>query len=391
MKITLIFTVLITSVVACRSHSSSTPTPAPVSTPEAPDPEDEAKKAKEIEEEKKKAEQKALQLTNNQLPIIFGNGAAGIDLSMTATQVKANTGVPDSIAVFARGYQRAEWQFGEMQGIDKIIVDSTYQGTLALPAPYGDVKMGQDFSKILADPLALNTFANTLFSKFVDASVEDCVSLALCRIETVAGGVSLTLPAGGLDFNVEHRLSGVSIATPFYFYDARFPVMIYGKALAGITFETPRNVVDHLIAQVFDPFYDAYEEMYYFQTSSAAVKWGKDNLPSRIFSVNGGVPPDAKNHAALALGRGEFLQISSIFDMNPTSLQNKIIELFNKLENKPAGFDCTSGIEPTCALGTADLTFRSTVWPNLLTMTFPKARLYIDKETGRLGVIELLK
>ncbi len=273
---------------------------------------------------------------NRILPLSFGEGLAGITMKTTRNESKAILSEPSNstdygLDIFEEGFNII-WNEGVNPTPQSIRVFDKYRGPVKLPAPYGDVTVGQDLSVMLkADP-EYKTFAQTLGKVFTGS--EDCLAAKTCAIEKRANETFIDFPNGTIIF-FHNVISVIDIATNASFASKITTPSLPGQNLAGITLEMNRIQVEAVLGA---PYRYPMGQKLLYDAKTIQVEYRASDSIERIFLVPG-------HQGKIKLGKIE-ATIGSTFaglTANQKDPDGKLltIALAQIVSEKGADYDCT--------------------------------------------------
>lgn len=143
------------------------------------------------------------QIRNRELPVTWNDGFAGITMQTTREESKKILSDPqysldNGMDIYAEGLQ-ITWGKGLNPTPESVRMYSDYLGYLKLPAPYGDVKLGESIAALEKEE-SLENFIKVLGRTFAgkDATY-DCLAVMECSVDIRDGGLAyIDFPSGNM-------------------------------------------------------------------------------------------------------------------------------------------------------------------------------------------------
>ncbi len=215
-------------------------------------------------------------------PIIFGDKVAGISMAMPQSEalgiLSPRFDSFQGVDFFAE-HLRIVWDGGSDPQPFLIGIDPGYAGTMKLPAPYGDVTIGQNMDAFLVTFADLQQFLLSLGAQFENqAPGYDCEKALTCQQTESEDAYILDFRRGGVRLSKQAGLplSFVYFSQPQKFFARPLDPIVYGISVAGLTFQSKRTVFE---ARVGPPTATNDAGYFFYDRESVGVRWNNLGNP----------------------------------------------------------------------------------------------------------------
>lgn len=223
-------------------------------------------------------------------PIVFGTSVAGITMNTRQSEAMDTLVyyASNQSADFFQEHIAVIWGGGADPVPGLIVIQEGYAGKLKLPAPYGEVTVGQAMAGRIGSINDLRSFmlaAGALFEG--QAAGYDCEKALTCQFNEDENLFQLDFRRGGIYLN---KTADLSIAFVYFSQPQRFfaPLVdpiLHNNSIGGLTFQTKRATAELRLGPTMGEQLENGIVFSYYDRANFAVSWGADGTPAAFKAV----------------------------------------------------------------------------------------------------------
>ncbi len=285
-------------------------------------------------------------------PIIFGASAAGITMNTPYSEAQQLLSLYGSNqgADFFSEHIYIVWNDGADPVPFELGILNGYAGKLALPAPYGDVSVGQPMANFLVTFDDLKRFMLTIGAAFENQPVAtyDCEKALTCQQREDQTFYILDFKRGGIFLSKEDGLpiGFMYLTQPQKFYAPVIDPMLHNLSIGGLTFQTRRSTAELRLGPSLREQQEAGGFIYnYYDQFNLAIEWGADGTPRSFKALNQYRGP--LNFGTVIGSRKIGDSFQSLAPENDDGTQ-LMLALDRDLNRRAADYNCATQATPTC-------------------------------------------
>lgn len=313
-------------------------------------------------------------------PIVFGNSVAGISMSTpyseamkTLVYYGSNQGID-----FFQEHVVVAWGGGADPVPFQIGIQEGYAGTLKLPAPYGEVSLGQQMAGKINNLDELRQFMLVSGAAFENQpNTYNCETSLTCQFNENESFYMLDFRRGGIYLS---KATGLPIGFMYFTQPQRFfaPLVdpiLHNLSIGGLTFQTKRTTAEARMGPTIGEQLEGGLVFSYYDRANFAVAWGTDSTPSAFKAV--GAYQGTQNFGT-TIGTHKLGDSFASYAVTTDDGTALMLALDRGLNNRAADFNCSTTDPVTCQVVTD-----TTVTPNRLLIVIDRSVYSFTKDENR--------
>ncbi|MFK7827710.1 MAG: hypothetical protein AB8G05_26425 [Oligoflexales bacterium] len=297
---------------------------------------------------------------------VFGETIAGFGINSTKEEVEKIIGssrglLNDGRSVYDNGNLTILWNFFPPLTPIFLSLGDGFQGPIKLPDPYGEIKLGQSFTKYFPEnDQTGDVFLQDLAQK-MDGLTElenyDCNRIRSCSYRSSPSGIEFVLDKGKLMFsnNAEKKLIAID------YYPAPEPrtiprtdALVFGQTIGGVGLTSTQEAAHAILGE---PRGTLPGNVYFYDNENLAIIWSDDEIPlpdviQLNFGHEGSIPMP-ESYGPIKMGQSFAASFPTTDEFGEAFI--KELGSFYRGEVSPETYDCLS--EETCRLISDDPSF----------------------------------
>lgn len=318
-------------------------------------------------------------------PIVWGESLAGITMSTTfeeAQSILSNVVGSTGFFTFYAEHLAVAWTGAEPNVPFAIVALDGYAGTLSLPAPFGNVKIGDDVSGLLQGSYGdrqnlAQALARTLEKRSANYN---CLSESTCRyLEFDDGFKRLEFENGVITIDNENKINLIYSIIDQTFPEAATGDYIYGQSVAGHTLGTNKATAEQTLG--FPVNSDSFFE--YYDSLNLAFQWDAATRPLTIVArkhFNGNILIGDSINKRIGDSLLDILDTPpdpatvSDDDIINIHVPALLVKIESILHDRAVDYNCLDALPaPTCAYE---------VFPDQVRLDFPQGAFILNRSTS---------
>jgi hypothetical protein len=223
-------------------------------------------------------------------PIVFGTSVAGITMNTRYSEAMDTLVyyASNQSADFFQEHIAVIWNGGPDPVPGLIVIQEGYAGKLKLPAPYGELSVGQAMSGRIGSVNDIRSFMLTAGAQFEgQAPGYDCEKALTCQFNEDETLYMLDFRRGGIYLNKTADLSIAFIyfSQPQQFFAPLTDAITHNSSIGGLTFQSRRTSAELRLGPTMGEQFEGGILFSYYDRGNFAVAWGGDGTPSAFKAV----------------------------------------------------------------------------------------------------------
>lgn len=288
---------------------------------------------------------------NEIVAIEFGASAAGINMKTTKNEARTILAAPLGASQgfeFYPEHIRILWDDAAAPAPRLLVVDEGYAGRLSLPAPYGNINIGQSLTALRPN-FDIKEFMLAAGAAFegMAGKAYNCEEALTCRLVAATTAFELQFRRGGMlvSNDASKKLQLLYFQPTQKFYPRVTGPIVYGSSIGGVDFMTLRSSFE----AKYGPPEEIEQGFAYYDQGSIRIGWGTNRMPLAIGALR--TFSGSMNFGA-TIGERKIGDSFKAHMANADQAKAFMLAIDRHFENRAPDFDCSTQTTPLCSLET---------------------------------------